>query len=68
MKFVSVDGESKRVAHTSGVIESVGAEPVELPTETIPGLTECAMAAGCVPYENKKADAKAKIIEAAKLI
>lgn len=59
MKFVSVDGETKRVAHTSGVIEMIGSEPVDLPVydpETEKGhkgLMECAMAAGCIPYNDQ---------------
>ena len=59
MKFVSVDGKTKRVAHTSGVIEMIGREPVDLPIydpETEKGhkgLMECAMAAGCIPYNDQ---------------
>ena len=56
MKFVSVDGDFKRVAHTSGVVEMIGAEPIDLPVYDAvtgvgyKGLKECAMAAGCIPY------------------
>lgn len=61
MLFVSIDEEVKRVAHTSGCIEMVGKDPVNLPVydpETglgFKGLKECAMAAGCIPYVEKKA-------------
>lgn len=66
MKFVSVDGETKRVAHTSGVIEMIGSEPVDLPVydpETEKGhkgLMECAMAAGCIPYNEQAGKDKAQ--------
>ena len=72
MKFVSVDGEVKRVAHTSGIVAIIGTEPVDLPVLSVndkgeeighKGLKECAMAAGCIPFEDgkkaKKADASA---------
>ena len=72
MKFVSVDGEVKRVAHTSGVVAVIGKEPVDLPVLSTnekgeevghKGLMECAMAAGCIPLEEgkkaKKTDAPA---------
>jgi hypothetical protein len=51
MKFISIDGTEKRVAHTSGVIEVIGTEPINLPTEHFEGLLECAMAAGCIPAD-----------------
>ncbi len=69
MKFVSVDGETKRVAHTSGVIEMIGSEPVDLPVydpETDKGhkgLMECAMAAGCIPHNDETAKDAAKVEE-----
>ena len=63
MLFVSVDKEIKRVAHTSGVILFIGEEPVNVPVLThdpdtgtasgIKGLKECAMAAGCIPFNKE---------------
>jgi hypothetical protein len=63
MKFVSVDGTMKRVAHTSGFVDMIGKDPVEVPVfepatgtepaKGFPGLKECAMAAGCIPFGTK---------------
>lgn len=68
MKFVSVDDEVKRVAHTSGVIEMIGKDPVDLDVYDEAkntghkGLMECAMAAGCIPFNGK---AKALVVAVA---
>ena len=76
MLFVSVDGELKRVAHTSGVIEMIGKTPVNLPVlETnekgeevgYKGLLECAMLAGCIPFDGKASKATKPGYDAAKL-
>lgn len=73
MKFVSIDEEIKRVAHTSGVIEMIGKDPVDLPVYDeekgtgYKGLMECAMLAGCVPFNGKGAVVANKDISKAEM-
>lgn len=57
MKMVSMTGEVKRIAHTSGHVFMVGREPVEIP-EDVPGLVEAALEQRCLPHAELMAAVK----------